>query len=99
MISRLSLTPGTRILCRSLSRRHRLAGRSRLCVRNRGWNSHFDFCTGTEFTPDRQLSARQCGALLYARHTVMPGAAAGAQDLRVDALSVVADAQSEPPLI
>jgi hypothetical protein len=45
------------------------------------------------------LSARHCGALLHACHTVMPGAAAGVQDLRVDALSVVTDAQSEPPLI
>jgi hypothetical protein len=35
---------------RSLSSGHRVAGRSRLCVRNRAGNSHFDCRTGTEFT-------------------------------------------------
>ena len=71
----------------------------RLGVRNRVGNGQFDLRTGIEPAQDGQVTSRQFGPFFEARQALVPGAPAGAQHGRVNALSAVEHAQPKLPWV
>src|SRR5262249_34068000 len=71
----------------------------RLRVRYGRGDHQLDFGARAGFTPDRQLRAGQLGTLVHARQAVMARASACREDLRVDALSIVAESQPKLPFV
>src|SRR5690242_20284338 len=71
----------------------------RLCVGDRGRNSQLNLRTGIEFAPYGDLAPRKFGTFVHAGQAVMPGASASVQNLLVNALAVVYDAQAKLPWV
>src|SRR5262249_32653729 len=72
----------------------------RFGVSNGGGNGELGLWAGIDLTPNRQLTAPNPGAFMHAGQAVVSSAPVSAQNLRVNALSVVAHSQPElPPVI
>src|SRR4029077_19474999 len=61
-------------------------------------NAEVELGAGIAFTPDLQLPPDEFGPFAHSLQTEVSGNAVSAQDLRVDALSVIADANCETPV-
>ena len=95
---RIELGPALMASSSFFSRRHRPARNGRFRVCNGGWNGQFGLRTGNELAPDSQLTSDSPGAFVHAGQAVVPVLPVSAENLRVDAFSIVADPQPKLPL-
>src|ERR1700680_1888031 len=66
-------------------------------IGNRSWNAQLHFRARSDFTPDIELCADLLGALPHAWQTPM-SVTSRVQELRINALSVIPDAQPKKPI-
>ena len=64
-------------------------------IGDRPWNAQLYLRAGSEFTPDRQLRSDVFGAFANSRQAPVPGTSAVFNDAWVNALSIVAEAQTK----
>src|SRR5712691_12361806 len=81
----------------SFSRRHRPPRNGGFQICKRSGNTELGLRTGIEPADDSKLAPHKLGALLHAGQTMVSGAPAFLENLRVDALAVVPDPQPKLP--
>src|SRR5208337_3677112 len=92
---RITLGPVLMISFRSLSEKPEAAAGSGCLVSNGPRNTQLYLGPGSEFTPDLQRRSDLFGSLAHSRQAPVPGTSAAFQDPRVNALAIVAEAQTQ----
>ena len=83
------------ILFRSLTEKPETGPGGGCLIGDRSWNAQLYLRAGSEFTPDRQLRSDLFGALADSWQAPMPGTSAVFNHDWVNALSIVAEAQTQ----
>src|SRR5580700_11259586 len=83
------------ILFRSLTEKPETGPGGGCLIGDGSWNAQLYLCAGSEFTPDRQLRSDLFGALADSWQAPVPGTSAVFNDAWVNALSIIAEAQTK----